>query len=124
MAEKIAIPYDRLSKNQTLHKIITKKVADVKSKSVVLEDGTEIPFAYCVFATGKRWFASNECALVLCLSVLRADVLSVNSIPDFRAEAIEAMKVYRDRVAAAFNIVVIGGGAVGVEMAGEIACSL
>lgn len=33
------------------------------------------------------------------------------------------MKAYRDRIAAARNIVIIGGGAVGIEMAGEIASS-
>ena len=33
------------------------------------------------------------------------------------------MKTYRDRVAKAKNIVVVGGGAVGIEIAGEIAAS-
>jgi hypothetical protein len=61
LAEKIAIPYDKLFKDSTLHKIITKKVKEVKKDSVVLEDGTDIPFAYCVVATGKKWMAPNEC---------------------------------------------------------------
>jgi len=64
----------------------------------------QIPFAYCVVATGKKWMAPND-------------------IPDTRIEAIRDMKAYRERIAAAKNIVVIGGGAVGVELAGEIASS-
>lgn len=43
------------------------------------------------------------------------------SVPQARSEAISRMKAYRERVANAKNILIVGGGAVGLEMAGEIA---
>lgn len=73
----------------------------MKSDRVVLSDGQEVPYDYLVLATGKKWGEPND-------------------VPDYRAAAIEQMKIYRDRVAAAKEILVIGGGAVGIEIAGEI----
>lgn len=43
------------------------------------------------------------------------------SVPQARTEAISRMKAYRERVAKANNILIVGAGAVGLEMAGEIA---
>lgn len=59
-------------------------------------------FAYLVLATGARWLAPSN-------------------VPDVRTAAIDQMKAYRDRIAAAKDIVIVGGGATGVELAGEIA---
>lgn len=104
LAENICVPYDRLFKNQAVSRVVQKKATTIKDGKVVLEDGEEIPYAYLVVATGKQWVSPID-------------------IPDKRADAIEMMKTYRDRVAKAKNIVVVGGGAVGIEVAGEIAAS-
>lgn len=48
-------------------------------------------------------------------------IRTTRSLPAARTEAIAHMKTYRDKIARAKNIVIIGGGAVGLEMAGEIA---
>lgn len=60
VAERIAVPYDRLFKDKSIARIITKKATDVLADKVVLEDGMEVPFDYCVVAVGKQWTAPIE----------------------------------------------------------------
>lgn len=60
MAERIAIPYDKVLKDETISKVITKKASEVRPDRIVLEDGSEVPFAYAVIAIGKQWTAPLE----------------------------------------------------------------
>lgn len=60
VAEQIAVPYDKFLKNKDIARIITKKATEVKADKVILEDGTEVPFEYCIVATGKEWNAPVE----------------------------------------------------------------
>lgn len=77
MAEQIAVPYDKLFKNKDIARIITKKASEVKSDRVILEDGTEIPFEYCIVATGQQWTAPVEWVVVpLWTMGLGADMLT------------------------------------------------
>ena len=55
VAEQIAVPYDRLFKDKDIARIITKKASEIRSDRVILEDGSEILFAYCIVATGQEW---------------------------------------------------------------------
>lgn len=61
VAEKIVIPYDKLFKNKDISRIILKKASEVRRDRVVLEDGTEVPFTFCIVATGKQWMSPLEC---------------------------------------------------------------
>ena len=60
IAEKICIPYDKLLKKPSISRIIQQRVVEVRSDRVILADQSEVPFAYCVVATGKQWMPPNE----------------------------------------------------------------
>ena len=77
-------------------------VIDVDVAKVVLEDGSQIPFEYLAIATGSR--ARYPARLQV----------------DEKAECIEFFQAQQDRIKAAEHIVVVGGGAAGVEIAGDI----
>ncbi|XP_072033679.1 ferroptosis suppressor protein 1-like [Amphiura filiformis] len=78
---------------------------DAKAKKVVLETGDEISYDYLVLATGSSGAFPA-----------RVDP-SVNDT----TQAIETYNSFVDKINAAKDIVIIGGGPVGVELAGEIA---
>ncbi|XP_072033678.1 ferroptosis suppressor protein 1-like [Amphiura filiformis] len=78
---------------------------DTTAKKVVLETGDEISYDYLVLATGS----SGVFPVKIDLSVTDA------------SEAMEMYNSYVDKIDAAKDIVIIGGGPVGIELAGEIA---
>ena len=86
-------------------KHIQKKASGLKGKTLLLEDGTSQDFDYLVVATGssfKNW------------SFLKSDEQDM---------AARQQEVERDgeKLRAAESVLIIGGGSVGVELAGEIA---
>ncbi|KAJ1880280.1 hypothetical protein H4R99_005086 [Coemansia sp. RSA 1722] len=85
------------------HRFIHASVVSVNKHSVVLSDGQIIVYDYLVLATGAR-------------NKLPAHIQG----PTF-ADAKQQMARVYDNVSKAKNILIVGGGPVGVEIAGEIA---
>ncbi|GAA6049241.1 hypothetical protein JCM3770_005901 [Rhodotorula araucariae] len=84
------------------------QVVELKEHSVVVDKahselGTEIPFEFCILATGSNY--PYPCRPRPGRTV---------------AEAVADLRETQQQVAAASSILVVGGGPVGVELAGEI----
>ncbi|KAH7106180.1 FAD/NAD(P)-binding domain-containing protein [Auriculariales sp. MPI-PUGE-AT-0066] len=103
--EKAMIPFDKiLSKEDEL---IVGSAASIHRTEgstggqVVLEDGKEVAFAILVLATGSTWPEGLN-------------------YPNTKEEISALLADRNKRVAAAKSIVIAGGGAVGLELAGEL----
>ncbi|KAF8761250.1 Pyridine nucleotide-disulfide oxidoreductase [Rhizoctonia solani] len=96
--ERGLIPYDRAF--GPLVNIVHSNVREITSAAVVT-DGGSIPFEHLILATGSIWNGSL-------------------ALPPARVDAIEYLRAFRTKLEAAQNIVIVGGGAVGVEYAGEL----
>lgn len=94
------IPYDTLLKNG---KVVQAKAAGISQTGVTLEDGREVSGDYIVVATGS----SNATPFKP----------KSDSIADFRADHARV----HDMITGAQHIAIVGAGAVGTELAGEIA---
>ncbi|KAJ2026371.1 hypothetical protein IWW57_003061 [Coemansia sp. S610] len=84
------------------HRFIHAELTSVSATNVILSDGQSLPFDYLVLSTGAR------------------NRLPANLRSSTLADAQEEAARMHDTVARAESILVVGGGAVGVEMAGEI----
>ncbi|MEM9968012.1 MAG: FAD-dependent oxidoreductase [Pseudomonadota bacterium] len=98
--EKSIIPYDKLLKNGRL---IRSRAIDVKENAVTLENGETLDADSVVIATG----ASNG-------GIFKPADESIDAFIAAKATA-------RDQIEAAQRIIIVGAGAVGTELAGEIA---
>ncbi|SCV68721.1 BQ2448_842 [Microbotryum intermedium] len=79
------------------------KVTKLEAHSLTLANGEQIPFAYAVIATGSIYAFPNRAP------------------SDWSAEQLKSgLRKLRGQVNAASEILVIGGGATGVEFAGEV----
>ncbi|KAG8709681.1 hypothetical protein FRC09_000520 [Ceratobasidium sp. 395] len=74
---------------------------EIDSNVVITESGQSIPYEHLVLATGSSWNGSLN-------------------LPDSRADAIKHFRSFRKQLATADNVLIIGGGAVGIEYAGEL----
>ena len=100
MLDQALIPYDNLLKNgKTIHA----KAIAVDSEGVILENGSKINADYIVVATG------SDNALPF--------KPKGSNIDQFRQEHDRIHKLLKD----AQSVAIVGGGPVGVELAGEIA---
>lgn len=99
LLERIVIPYDRLLRRG---QVIRGRVAGVDLSGIVLADGRHVPADAVVVATGSHYAAPFK--------------PQGDSASDF-ADRILAVSA---QVASAGQVVIVGGGAVGVELAGEI----
>ncbi|KAL1864578.1 hypothetical protein Daus18300_007594 [Diaporthe australafricana] len=106
---KAFIPYSGLfsaSPNKDLHAIVQAKVVSLKSKELTLDrewqGSKQLPFEYLVAATGTR-------------------LASPGSMPsDDKAPAVEYLKKYNQGIKNSKSVILIGGGAVGVQMACDL----
>lgn len=99
------IPNDRLFKAGSHDRVVRAKATKIDADAVYTEaQGADarIEYAVLVIATGSKWSAQL-------------------SPPAARAQALDFFKQQGDALAAAKSVLVIGGGAVGVEIAGELA---
>jgi len=98
------IPYGGLAKSapQGVFAQMQDSVVDVDEEAVWLEGGEKLTYEFLVVATGTS-------------SGLPSKVASADSV-----EAQGELRGMQDRIAAAESIAVIGGGAVGVELASDI----
>lgn len=78
-----------------------KKSADGKSGSVVLEGGEEVPWNVLLLAPGNEWEGGLD-------------------LPETRDDVSGFVNEWRKRFEKANKIVLVGGGSVGIELAGEL----
>ncbi|KAF9520561.1 hypothetical protein BS47DRAFT_1335729 [Hydnum rufescens UP504] len=95
------IPYDKLYTEGNAGRVVHGQVTQILDGSLVLESGESIQYHCLVLATGGRW----EGPL---------------AFPDSDAEVREHLRAWRAKFAAAKSVVLVGGGAVGVELACEV----
>ena len=84
---------------------IRAKLSELREHSAVLDNGGEIDFDFAVVATGS--------------AIRGFDTLKVAE-PRTQAEREAEWAAEHDRLAAADSVVIVGGGPIGVELAGEI----
>ncbi|KYQ93160.1 putative apoptosis inducing factor [Tieghemostelium lacteum] len=96
--KKLYLPYDNLMKNG---RVIYQTATEISPQKVVLDNGEEVAFDYLVIATGSNNPAPFKSGLSL-------------------SEAPTYINSLSEQVAQAKKILIVGGGAVGVEVAGEI----
>ncbi|CAL1715396.1 unnamed protein product [Somion occarium] len=100
------IPYDRLFVNGNGTHVVgavtaIDEVAPGKGGNVVLNNGEKIHYDVLALATGSTWPGPIN-------------------FPDSDADAIASIKDWRNKIANAKHVVIVGGGPVGIETAGEI----
>ncbi|KAG8159998.1 hypothetical protein KVR01_010635 [Diaporthe batatas] len=106
---KAFIPYSGLfnaSPNKDLHTIVQAKVVSLKSKELTLDrewqGSRQLSFEYLVAATGTR-------------------LASPGSMPsDEKGPAVEYLRKYNQGIKNSKSVILIGGGAVGVQMACDL----
>lgn len=99
LIDDIAIPYDRLLKRG---RVVRGRAVSIDQGGVVLADGKRIEADAIVVATGSQYAAPFK--------------PQDDSIAAFK----EALRGTAEQIAATNSIVIVGTGAVGVELAGEI----
>ena len=97
--EKLFIPYDRLLKRG---RVIHDTVAEVSPEHILLESGKQVGFDYAVLATGSNY------------------PFPAKMPSDTAQRSTMMLKQLGRQVQKAERILIIGGGPVGVEFAGEI----
>lgn len=99
LLDKIVIPYDRLLENG---RVVHGRAASIDQGGVLLTDGTRIEADAIVVATGSHYAAPFK--------------PQNDSIAAFK----QALLYCAEQIARANGIVIVGSGAVGVELTGEI----
>lgn len=106
LQEEATIPYDRVFKASSPASILQAEATSIDESFVhtqAADSGTsKIPYDLLVISTGSMW--SQEL-----------------NLPFARQEAIKKLASQGAEIAEAKKIIIVGGGAVGVELAGEIA---
>ncbi|EKM50736.1 uncharacterized protein PHACADRAFT_178488 [Phanerochaete carnosa HHB-10118-sp] len=103
LEEKVLVPYDRLQNVAFVQGRLVEiaETAPGKGGVLVLADGDRLEYAALVLATGSTW-------------------PSLIDFGDADEEVREKIGVWRRTFAQAKNVVIAGGGSVGIELAGEI----
>ena len=102
LLDQIILPYDQLLTNG---KVVRGRAVSVSQSEVTLENGTLHPADYIVVATGSSYAAPFKPA--------------GDSIDDFRQASMDVST----QLASAKSVVIVGAGAVGTELAGEISAA-
>lgn len=98
------IPYDGVASSEP-HGILTRvqdKAVQVTEKQVILASGQKVDYAYLIIATGS------------------SQPLPVNVLSTDRVAACHELQEVQQAIVASQKIAVVGGGAVGVELASDI----
>ncbi|ORY53456.1 hypothetical protein BCR33DRAFT_844780 [Rhizoclosmatium globosum] len=102
-AQHTWIPYSNLFQHNNNSKVIQARAESVTDKEVKLSNGQTIAFDYIVIATGLSQSAPGGTSFVS------------------KDEYVKEMEKVQKAVEKAESVVIVGGGVVGVELAGEIA---
>ncbi|KAJ3051853.1 Apoptosis-inducing factor 2 [Rhizophlyctis rosea] len=102
-AERLFVPYTNVFAKSKTSKIVNGTVKTIETNLVKLEGGSTISFDHLVIATGSAYPAPFKVPTTT------------------KSAGIEAVKTVATAIKSASNIVIVGGGPVGVELAGEIA---
>ncbi|CUA73635.1 Apoptosis-inducing factor homolog B [Dictyostelium discoideum] [Rhizoctonia solani] len=97
-ALKGLIPYAKAF--DPLVNVVRSEVKEITATAVITETGS-IPYEHLILATGSIWSGAL-------------------SLPPARVDALEHLRAFRTKLQAARSILIVGGGAVGVEYAGEL----
>ncbi|KAI0629813.1 FAD/NAD-P-binding domain-containing protein [Trametes polyzona] len=106
LEERALIPYDKLFINgngsvKVGTVVSIEESAPGKGGEVVLEDGERIPYAALVLATGSSWQGPLH-------------------FPEKDSDVRAHIDAWRSKFEKANHVVIVGGGAVGIETAGEV----
>ncbi|KAG8950633.1 hypothetical protein FRC04_007257 [Tulasnella sp. 424] len=101
LAEKAINPLDRIFQPGRPGEVVVGNATSVQDGVVNLEDGRQLPYDYLVIATGTTW----------------AGPLTFPKSIDGKDKWIAD---WRERFRTANDIVILGGGAVGIELSGEL----
>ncbi|TPX66387.1 hypothetical protein SpCBS45565_g04510 [Spizellomyces sp. 'palustris'] len=108
-AEKLFIPYSKIF-TSTNGKIVQGTVIAIHPNNVVLAGGSNVPFDYLIIATGSSYPSR------------RTPLSSPSkSSKDTRTEGIAELQEIATAIKEAKSVLVVGGGPVGIEIAGEVA---
>ncbi|EKM48752.1 uncharacterized protein PHACADRAFT_179428 [Phanerochaete carnosa HHB-10118-sp] len=102
LEDQVLIPYDRLPATFVQGTLVEiEETAPGKGGVLVLANGDRLEYAALILATGSKWPGLIDYG-------------------DSNEEVHENIRIWRERFAQAKNVVIAGGGAVGIELAGEI----
>ncbi|KNC99520.1 uncharacterized protein SPPG_04911 [Spizellomyces punctatus DAOM BR117] len=101
-AEKLFIPYSKIFTSSN-GKIVQGTVVAIHPNHVVLAGGSNVPFDYLVIATGSSYPSPSK------------------SSKDARTESIAELQEIATAIKEAKSVLIVGGGPVGIEIAGEVA---
>lgn len=102
--ESVGIPSGKAEfKQGTLKSIRPNKPSEgpPRGGTIILDSSEEIPYEVLVLATGSKWEGGLD-------------------LPDSLAEAKKSVNEWRKKIEESKGVVIVGGGAVGTEFAGEI----
>lgn len=102
LLKDLILPYDRLLSRG---KVMRGKVVSIQQDGVMLADGTKVEADYVIVATGSSYAAPFKPA--------------GETIDEF----VEASNLISKKLVSANSVVIVGAGAVGTELAGEIAAA-
>ncbi|KAJ3128185.1 hypothetical protein HK100_009311 [Physocladia obscura] len=103
LAEHLWIPYDKLFSNNPRSRVIKARALEVLPGEVKLSNGDSVPFDFAVITTGARVPTPGQTSKLT------------------KAEGLAETNEILTAVKKAASITIVGGGVVGVEIAGEIA---
>jgi NADH dehydrogenase FAD-containing subunit len=101
-AKQTFLDYTKVFKNPEMGSCIQGTVTKVTEKEVILASGETVPFDYLAIASGASYVAPFR------------------SSAETKDEAMAVFQKTFDSINAAKSLLVVGGGAVGCEVAGEI----
>ncbi|QRV76791.1 apoptosis-inducing factor A [Ceratobasidium sp. AG-Ba] len=93
------VPYDRAFDPSV--RVVRSTAKEINRYEVITESGESIPYEHLVLATGSVWSGALD-------------------LPDTRKAAIEHLRSFKQQIRAAHRILIVGGGSVGIEYAGEL----
>ncbi|KDQ14039.1 hypothetical protein BOTBODRAFT_110675 [Botryobasidium botryosum FD-172 SS1] len=102
LEDRAWVPLDKIFAPGKVGKVKIGTVTKVVDGAVELESGETVPYDFLVLATGSKWEGFLD-------------------YPIDRSEAVKLVNSWRQKFANAGEVVIVGGGSVGIETAGEIA---
>ncbi|KAG8741142.1 hypothetical protein FRC12_015758 [Ceratobasidium sp. 428] len=97
--EGALVPNDRVFDSSI--RVVRSSAKEINKFEVITESGESIPYEHLVLATGTIWTGALD-------------------LPDSRKAAVEHLRSFKQELKAAQHVLIVGGGSVGLEYAGEL----